>query len=293
MINVANEVRAFNPIDLAGIPEEYRPVTEQKKTAFILYNKALHEVDIGHEDIAKNYLRKAVTIFPDFYDAIMVLGILIFANGDRIGAVRIFNSVKNVDKRAISIGILDHLVEEAEKPSGAHAMQSKSVYDSALGGKAESVMGVEHSYSSSSQDNRAKYSRQIFEKNGGYYEPQRSHARPDTQTRNYYNQRRNSVRTDESDNNIKHNKTNNRNVEGAVNTDVKSMFLLNKYLIGIVALLIMFSIIISTILINRTTELNKLRSQLESMPTIPPTSAAAEDSTAEPTEAGLPDQSPE
>ena len=117
MIDVIKEVSVFKPIDLTRIPEIYKPATEQMRNAFILYNKALHEVHLGREDVAKNYLRKAVTIFPDFYDAVMVLGILVFANGDRIGAVRIFNSVKNSEIRTVSIGILDHLVEEAERPA--------------------------------------------------------------------------------------------------------------------------------------------------------------------------------
>lgn len=80
------------------------------------------------DDAAKNYLRKAVTIFPGFYDAVMVLGILVFANGDRIGAVRIFNSVKDLEQRAISIGILDHLVEEAERPETSRILGTKKVH---------------------------------------------------------------------------------------------------------------------------------------------------------------------
>ena len=105
MIDVAKEVSAFGPIDLTRIPEIYKPATEQMRTSFILYNKALHEVHLGHEDVAKNFLRKAVTIFPDFYEALMVLGILVFSNGDRIGAVRIFNSVKDMGRRADSIAL--------------------------------------------------------------------------------------------------------------------------------------------------------------------------------------------
>ena len=62
MIDVVKEVGMFKPIDLTHIPEIYKPATEQMRTSFILYNKALHEVQSGHEDIAKNYLRKAVTI---------------------------------------------------------------------------------------------------------------------------------------------------------------------------------------------------------------------------------------
>lgn len=130
------------------------------RTAFILYNKALHEIQTGHDDAAKNYLRKAVVIFPEFYDAIMVLGILTFANGDRIGAVRIFNSVKNLEQRAISIGILDHLVEEAERPETARVLGTQKF--SSERGKAESVMGGRTSASSRSNRRRQNTAKARF-----------------------------------------------------------------------------------------------------------------------------------
>jgi len=248
MIDVVREVSAFKPIDLARIPEKYKPATEQMRTAFILYNKALHEIQTGHDDAAKNYLRKAVVIFPEFYDALMVLGILTFANGDRIGAVRIFNSVKNLEQRAISIGILDHLVEEAERPETARVLGTQKF--SSERGKAESVMGGRTSASSRSEPAEAKYSKgQIFEKSSRYYEPQ--HKAPYGARKNTAYHRRPAEAQDEP--------------SAEVVQDTKDVRLLNKYLLLIIAILLIFSVVVSTMLINKTASERELRNQLDAL----------------------------
>lgn len=118
MVNIANELQAFRPINIERIPTDDKRFTPQVKIAFELYNKALNEIKDGYRDIAKSDLRKAVALCPEFSSAIMVLGILVFANGDRIGAVRVFNSVKDSRDREKAIAILDRLISEAEKPVG-------------------------------------------------------------------------------------------------------------------------------------------------------------------------------
>ena len=116
MVDYVKELQAFRPINMERIPTDDKRYTPQVKIAFELYNKALGEIKEGYRDIAKSDLRKAVALCPEFSAAIMVLGILVFANGDRIGAVRIFNSVKDAEDRARAISILDRLISEAEKP---------------------------------------------------------------------------------------------------------------------------------------------------------------------------------
>ncbi len=257
MIDVVREVSAFKPIDLTRIPEKYRPATEQMRTAFILYNKALHEIQIGHDDAAKNYLRKAVAIFPEFYDAIMVLGILVFANGDRIGAVRIFNSVKDLDERAVSIGILDHLVEEAERPETVRSLGSKKY--TAGPGKAESVMGGRTSAGIRTEQQEAKYSRgQIFEKSSSYYEPQHKSTysgRPVSAKRNSASPARRTPQDEREE----------PPVYAGASRDVRDIRMLNKYLLLIIAILLIFAIVVSTLLVNRMASERELRSKLEAL----------------------------
>lgn len=277
MIDVVREVSAFKPVDLSRIPEKYRPATEQMRSAFILYNKALHEIQIGHDDAAKNYLRKAVTIFPDFYDAVMVLGILVFANGDRIGAVRIFNSVRDLEQRAVSIGILDHLVEEAERPETSRTYGTKRY--SAEAGKAESVMGGSGNAHKRTEPGEAKYSKgQIFDKNNRYYEPQPRTSR--ASSRLLPPERGGKSGTTPA------RRTSNRMTEprdGAENPvpsqDVNDIRTLNKYLLVIIAILIIFAVVVSTMLINRTASERELRRKLEEAAT-----PAASDATPAPSD---------
>lgn len=274
MIDVVKEVGMFKPIDLTHIPEIYKPATEQMRTSFILYNKALHEVQSGHEDIAKNYLRKAVTIFPDFYDAVMVLGILVFANGDRIGAVRIFNSVKDVKRRAESIGLLDHLVEEAEKPSSVRTMKTKVNSDGQNNKKLADVMGSGQRENTPVRQREAKYSKgQIFERHSGYYEPQPQRKHTAVATRSAYgNYSEASVQTEkeESVEQQQPRKVQQRQPEEAVlfknqAKDIHDIRLLNKYLLVIMGILLVFLIVISTMLVNRTSELKQLEYKNEEL----------------------------
>lgn len=265
MIDVAKEVSEFQPIDLTRIPEIYRPATEQMRTTFILYNKALHEVHLGNEDVAKNFLRKAVTIFPDFYEALMVLGILVFANGDRIGAVRIFNSVKDMERRADSIALLDHLVEEAERlTTPKRTLDKGNKYGQER--KLASVIG-ENQEKVASKPREAKYSQgRVFEKSNGYYEPQKqrsSTAVTRSTSRLTYN---NPKRTLEQQN--KEISVEQRQPKEAVlfknqAKEIHDVTLLNKYLLIIVGVLLAFLIVLSAVIVNRNSEVRELQDKLE------------------------------
>lgn len=275
MIDVAKEVSAFSPIDLTRIPEIYKPATEQMRTSFILYNKALHEIHLGHEDVAKNFLRKAVTIFSDFYEALMVLGILVFSNGDRIGAVRIFNSVKDMERRADSIALLDHLVEEAEKPDNSKRTLGKE-QRTAQDKKLANVMG-DRQEMPVSKPREAKYSQgRVFERSSGYYEPQlqrRTSAPAPQNTRLSYNNPKRTLRqeerTTESPQRVAQVPQNeSRQPKEAVlfknqAKEIHDVGLLNKYLLIIVGILLAFLIVLSAMLVNRTSEVKELREKLE------------------------------
>ena len=109
MLDLKEQVKDFKPIDLSGLSSEDALYTESMRIAFTLYNKALKEIQEGYRDLAKNSLRKAVAHYPEFGDAMIVLGICTFVNGDRIGAVRIFNAIKKPEDRKKGMEILDRL----------------------------------------------------------------------------------------------------------------------------------------------------------------------------------------
>lgn len=281
MIDVVREVSGFKPIDLTRIPEKYRPATEQMRTSFILYNKALHEIQIGHDDAAKNYLRKAVAIYPEFYDAVMVLGVLVFANGDRIGAVRIFNSVKDLDQRAVSIGILDHLVEEAERPETTRNYGVKK-YASERG-KAESVMGGRTAGRSVSEQSEVRYSRgQIFDKSNSRYEPQQRGA----YSAGNAAPRRNTL--SQSERSLPHQRERSEAPMREEGREAGDMRLLNKYLLLTIAVLLIFAVIISAMLINRMASERDLKRRLEALSSAAPSTAEMQTPTPDPGQAASP-----
>lgn len=273
MIDVAKEVSAFSPIDLTRIPEIYKPATEQMRTSFILYNKALHEVYLGKEDVAKNFLRKAVTIFPDFYEALMVLGILVFANGDRIGAVRIFNSVKDMRRRADSIALLDHLVEEAEKTTVSSTVPNKQ-QRYGRDRKLANVMGDQQE-TVATKPKEAKYSQgRVFERSSGYYEPQLHKTANEPQnTRLTYSNTKRVLEQQEKKPEIQQRATQMQNSvtrqpKEAVlfknqAKEIHDVSLLNKYLLIIVGVLLAFLIVLSAMVVNKTSEVRELREKLE------------------------------
>lgn len=114
MIDVSYEIRKFRPINIAAIPADEK-YGENVRLAFALYNKAIQKIKDGYEDLARIDLKKAIQLFPNFHVAIILLGMCTFANGDRIGAVRIFNSVKDPVMREKALNYLDYLANEMDR----------------------------------------------------------------------------------------------------------------------------------------------------------------------------------
>ena len=318
MIDVAREISKFKPIDLNFIPGRYAPTSDQMYESFVLYNKALHQIQLDKEDVAKSLLRKSISLFPDFYEANMVLGVLVFSSGDRIGAVRIFNSISDNSKREDAIKFLDHLVQEAEKPETArttgkssfadrHMVNSQSTSRKVSGRIAEREVIGDRGLREEKNQNKsgeAKYSRgRVFETGGNFYEPQETREVPKLEQKRYGQMRRENIvqrnnpekgsssnvfvddtarnvreretifteRRDAQANNIRRN-VQNENKDKSEGQffreqlkDSKDLKFLNKCLIIIVAILILFTIILSTLLVNRTAKIKSLNDELSSI----------------------------
>ena len=318
MIDVAREISKFKPIDLNFIPGRYAPTSDQMYESFVLYNKALHQIQLDKEDVAKSLLRKSISLFPDFYEANMLLGVLVFSSGDRIGAVRIFNSISDNSKREDAIKFLDHLVQEAEKPETArttgkssfadrHMVNSQSTSRKVSGRIAEREVIGDRGLREEKNQNKsgeAKYSRgRVFETGGNFYEPQETREVPKLEQKRYGQMRRenivqrnnsekassSNVFVDDTARNVRERETNfterrdaqanniRRNVQNENKDksegqffreqlkDSKDLKFLNKCLIIIVAILILFTIILSTLLVNRTAKIKSLNDELSSI----------------------------
>lgn len=318
MIDVAREISKFKPIDLNFIPGRYAPTSDQMYESFVLYNKALHQIQLDKEDVAKSLLRKSISLFPDFYEANMVLGVLVFSSGDRIGAVRIFNSISDNSKREDAIKFLDHLVQEAEKPETArtsgktsfadrHMVNSQKTNRNIPGRIAEREVIGDRGLREEKNQNKsgeARYSRgRVFETGGNFYEPQESREVPKIEQKRYGQMRRentaqrvnpnriggSNVFVDDTVRSVRERETTftehkevrtndirrseqNENKDKSEGQffreqlkDANDLKFLNKCLIVIIAILILFTIVLSTLLVNRTSKIKSLNDELNSI----------------------------
>jgi len=73
LINLGQELLNYPPINLANLAESNREIPDNIKNSIILYNKALESLRTNSEDIAIIELKKAISISPDFYEAMNLL----------------------------------------------------------------------------------------------------------------------------------------------------------------------------------------------------------------------------
>ena len=118
MIDLKFEAKNFAPMT---IPEEGNGVSDDVRWSYSLYNKSLQYIKKGYEDLARQSLKKAIGLNTDFHPARMLLGVALFANGDRIGAMRMFNSITDMRYKKLAMAYSDYLAEEADKPASASA----------------------------------------------------------------------------------------------------------------------------------------------------------------------------
>ncbi len=110
MIDLKHEARNFSQMN---IPEGS---ADDIRWAYSLYNKSIMYIKKGYEDLARQNLKKAIGLNPDFYPGRMLLGVCLFANGDRVGAMRMFNAIKDMRYKKLALSYYDYLTEEVEKP---------------------------------------------------------------------------------------------------------------------------------------------------------------------------------
>ncbi len=114
MIDLKHEARNFAAMNLPGSTGD--GASDDIRWAYSLYNKAIQFIKKGYDDMARQNLKKAIGLNPDFYPARMLLGVCLFANGDRVGAMRMFNAIKDMRYKRLALSYYDYLTEEVDKP---------------------------------------------------------------------------------------------------------------------------------------------------------------------------------
>ncbi|NLM73896.1 MAG: tetratricopeptide repeat protein [Clostridiaceae bacterium] len=97
MFSISEELSNYQPIDLANIENKIGAIPEDIKMATELYNKALSEMGNKNEDIAIIALKKAISLYPDFYEAMNLLGLCYLSLGESDKAREQFSRVIKLD----------------------------------------------------------------------------------------------------------------------------------------------------------------------------------------------------
>jgi len=101
LINLKKELKSFLPINLDNILKMGNEISEDIKNSILLYNNALENLKMDSEDIAMIELRKAISLNPEFYEAINLLGICYYYLKDYDKAEEMFAKVAKAEKNGV------------------------------------------------------------------------------------------------------------------------------------------------------------------------------------------------
>lgn len=91
MMDFKNELQNYSMIDLDRLSETNPNMPDNIKNSIQLYNKALEDFRAKSEDIAIIELKKAISLNPDFHEAMNLLGIFYMYIGENDKAAETFS----------------------------------------------------------------------------------------------------------------------------------------------------------------------------------------------------------
>ena len=101
MLNIKEELSRYELIDVKSVEEKIGIIPDDMKNAIDLYNKALDDLRSDNEDIAIIALKKAIAIYPAFYEAMNLMGICYLSLDDEYNARRMFNRVIKMEDNSL------------------------------------------------------------------------------------------------------------------------------------------------------------------------------------------------
>lgn len=129
MIDFKQELKNYTPIDLEKLKKTNSNMPDNLKNSVLLYNKALEDFRAKSEDIAVIELKKAISLNPDFFEAINLLGLLYVSMGDYTKAREKFEKVLSMDKNNIALSyikIIDPNYSQSDNSLGNRKQREKS-----------------------------------------------------------------------------------------------------------------------------------------------------------------------
>lgn len=101
MINLKQELANYTPIDIKALEEAGKVIPDNVRNSIILYNKALESIRQNSEDIAIIELKKAISMNPDFHEAMNLLGLCYSYTKEDVKAAEIFNRVVTAENNSV------------------------------------------------------------------------------------------------------------------------------------------------------------------------------------------------
>ena len=96
MIDFRKEMLSYRPFNVEKLMDEGIKLTDNIKNSINLYNKALQNLWRNSEDIAIIELKKAISINPEFHEAINLLGLCYAYTKDYSKALDAFTTAENI-----------------------------------------------------------------------------------------------------------------------------------------------------------------------------------------------------
>jgi tetratricopeptide (TPR) repeat protein len=144
MLNVSFELENFQPLDLEEIEKEAGDLPEDTVKAIQLFNKALEDIKSGNEDIAIIQLKKAISLYPSFFEAMNLLGICYYAAGKEDAARSAFKQVIDADDSGLKamqyLNKMDGLVEQTDSGSVSNKRKSSKSSKGSRSSKEEGLI---------------------------------------------------------------------------------------------------------------------------------------------------------
>ena len=120
LIRLKDELINFPFINLDNLSTRNN-FPEHVKNAVALYNKAIDRIKFNSNDIAMIELKKAIKIFPEFYDAILLLSLCYYANDEKTRSINLLNTIKDEEERKKCFKYMNNVV--GKSTSGGKAIR--------------------------------------------------------------------------------------------------------------------------------------------------------------------------
>ncbi len=135
MIKLEEELSRFATIDLTVLEKKLGGIPEDVRTAISMYNKAIGDIQNGNDDMAVIALKKSISLYPGFYEAMNLMGLCYLRSGEEVKGRDLFEQVIKMDDSSLrAMDYLDRLDGKIKDGSSESRVRSfgKNRYSKAL-----------------------------------------------------------------------------------------------------------------------------------------------------------------